>query len=122
MGFTKLFSEITTSSIWVSSDKTLRVWIAMLAQADAAGMVSGSVPGFASLCRMDIAVFEDAIRPLLEPDKYSRSPDNEGRRLQAFDGGWLILNYLKYRERGQGQHGSRAPYFREYRKRKQKAA
>lgn len=117
-GFTKLFSTITTSSVWVASDKTLRVWVAMLAQANAEGMVEGSVPGFANLCLMDVPTFQAAIKPLLEPDEFSRSAENEGRRLQQVAGGWRILNYLKYRERGQGKDGSRAPYFREYRQRR----
>ena len=58
-----------------------------------------------------------ALATLSSPDEFSRSTEHEGRRIVAVDGGWQILNYLKYREKGQGQDGSRAPYFREYRER-----
>jgi hypothetical protein len=39
-----------------------------------------------------------AIRGFLSPDKYSRTPDDEGRRIEVIDGGWRLLNYGKYRE------------------------
>jgi len=97
-GFTKLVSSIITSSIWVEDDSTLRVWIAMLACADANGVVEGSIPGFASLCRMTVEQMETAIGKLSAPDQYSRSKDFEGRRIETIDGGWLILNYGKYRQ------------------------
>ena len=118
-GFVKLFASITESSIWTSSDKTLRVWVAMLARADAVGIVEGSVPGFAHLCRMEIPDFEKVVAELSGPDPYSRTPDNEGRRIAAIPGGWQVLNYRAYREKGQAKDGSRAPYFRKYRAEKQ---
>jgi hypothetical protein len=40
---------------------------------------------------------ETAIETLSSPDKYSRTPDFEGRRIEAIDGGWTILNHAKYR-------------------------
>lgn len=96
-GFTKLASSIVTSSVWVQDDYILRVWIAMLATADANGVVEASVPGFANLCRVSIEQMEQAIAKLSEIDVYSRSPDHDGRRIEKIDGGWLILNYAKYR-------------------------
>lgn len=117
-GFAKLFSSIVTSSVWCVDHATFKVWIGLLATADADGIVEGSVPGFASLCR----VTEDELRAALEkfsaPDPNSRTPDYEGRRIEAIPGGWRILNYLAYRQRAQAKEGSRAPYHREWRKRK----
>lgn len=40
-----------------------------------------------------------ALEELGSPDKESRSSDFEGRRLVRVDGGYVILNYIKYRER-----------------------
>jgi hypothetical protein len=40
-----------------------------------------------------------AIARLGEPDQESRTPDHEGRRMIRIDGGFLILNYFKYRDR-----------------------
>jgi len=115
MGFTKLFSSITESSIWCESDKTLRVWVAFLARATWHGIVEGSVPGLAHLCRMDIEDFEVCIKILEAPDQYSRNPENDGRRIESIPGGWQILNYEIYREKNQQQVGSRADYYRKYR-------
>ena len=117
-GWTKLFASITESSIWTADDKTLRVWIAMLARSNASGVVEGSVPGFASLCRMSVRDFEACVDKLTSPDPYSRTTDHEGRRLSIIQGGWLILNYTAWREKGQDKEGSRASYYREYRKRR----
>lgn len=114
-GYSKLFSSIVTSSVWMEDDKTLRVWFAMLALTDAKGIVEGSVPGFANVARVTIPEMEHALQVLSSPDPYSRTPDNEGRRIEAIPGGWRILNYQSYRERGQAKDGSRAEYFRTYR-------
>ncbi len=116
-GFTKLFSSIVTSSLWVEDNITLRCWVAMLATADAEGVVEGSVPGFASLARVSVDELRGALARLSAPDPESRTPDHEGRRVEAIPGGWRILNYGAYRERGQGKEGSRAPYYRAYRRR-----
>jgi hypothetical protein len=121
-GFTKLFSGITESSVWGQPDHILRVWIAMLARADYDGIVEGSIPGFAHLCHMEIERFEDAVKVLSGPDPYSRDPANEGRRIRVFPGGWEILNYRNYREQAQAKDGSRAPYMRDYRRRKREEA
>jgi hypothetical protein len=40
-----------------------------------------------------------ALRRLAAPDPESRTPDYDGRRMIRTDGGFLILNYNKYRER-----------------------
>ena len=117
-GWTKLFSSIVTSSIWVEDDAILRVWIAMLAMADAEGVVEGSVPGFANLAHVTTEQMRLAVDTLSSPDADSRTPDHEGRRIEAIEGGWRILNYGTYRERGQAKEGSRAPYYRTYRQRK----
>lgn len=114
-GFTKLFSSITTSSLWCQDHIVLRVWIAMLAECDSNGMVEGSIPGFAHLCMISPDELARVIGILSGPDEYSRTKDHEGRRILTVDGGWQILNYKSYRERCQAKEGSRAPYMRERR-------
>ena len=98
MSFAKLSSSLVTSTLWVQDHTTIRVFIALLATADSEGSVSGTVPGYASLCRMSIEEFEASMAVLTSPDKYSRTPDNEGRRVKAVPGGWLVLNYALYRD------------------------
>lgn len=121
-GYSKLFSSIVTSSIWSEDDKTLRVWFAMLAMTNANGYVEGSIPGFAHVARVTIPEMEHAIARLSSPDPYSRTPDNEGRRIEVVPGGWLILNYPTYRARGQAKEGGHAVVQKRYRDKKRNAA
>ncbi len=116
-GFSKLFSSILTSTIWGEDHATVRVWIAMLASSDADGVVEGSIPGFARVACVTPDEMRKALAVLLAPDPDSRTKDHEGRRIETIDGGWLILNYVKYREQAQAKDGSRAPYHREWRRR-----
>jgi len=98
-GFTKLFNSIITSSIWSEDDKVRIMWITMLASTDASGHVTGSIPGMAAIARMSLQEAEQSIAALCSPDPYSRSKEYDGRRLIEADGGWLIVNYAKYRQR-----------------------
>lgn len=97
MTFTKLFSSITESTVWCESAHTRLVWITMLAMADRRGRVWASVPGLANRARVPLEDAEKAIATFLAPDKHSRTPDHEGRRIEPIDGGWRLLNYAKYR-------------------------
>ncbi len=95
--FTKLFSSITESTIWCEPANTRLVWITMLAMADRKGRVWASIPGLANRARVPLEDTEKALATLLSPDRYSRTPDNEGRRIEPMDGGWRLLNHEKYR-------------------------
>jgi len=95
--FTKLFASITESTVWCEPDRIRLVWIAMLAMADSKGRVWASVPGLANRARVPLEDAEEAINRFLSPDKYSRTPDHEGRRIEPIDGGWRLLNHEKYR-------------------------
>jgi hypothetical protein len=95
--FTKLFSSITESTIWAEPDSVRIVWITMLAMADRHGRIWASIPGLANRARVSLAACEDALDRFQKPDKYSRTPDHEGRRVEPIDGGWRLLNHAKYR-------------------------
>jgi len=95
--YTKLFNSIITSTIWSEDDKTRIIWITMLAMSDKNGEVHSSIPGLARVSGMSIAEAESSIAKLMAPDSYSRTPDNEGRRIAKIDGGWELLNHAKYR-------------------------
>jgi hypothetical protein len=97
MTFTKLFSSITASTIWAARDQTRILWITMLAMADQHGRVWASVPGLANIARISIPDCETALAELQAPDKYSRTKDHDGRRIEPIDGGWRLLNHAKYR-------------------------
>lgn len=97
-GFTKLFNTIVTSTIWSEDDKTRIVWITMLAIADKFGEVSASIPGLADVARVEVESCRHAIKRLSSDDPDSRTQDYGGKRIEVIDGGWRILNYLKYRK------------------------
>lgn len=95
--FTKLFASITESTVWCEPDSTRIVWITMLAMADSKGRVWASIPGLANRARVTVQQVENALITFKSPDHYSRTPDNEGRRVEDIDGGWRLLNHEKYR-------------------------
>lgn len=95
--FTKLFSSITESTIWMEPSNVRIVWIAMLAMADRKGRVWATVPGLSNRARVPLEDCRLAIETFLQPDPDSRTKVHAGRRIQEIEGGWLIINHEKYR-------------------------
>ncbi len=98
-GYAKLFSEIVDSSIWDEDSDTCKVWITLLALADQDGYVRGSDGWLAGKSRVSLGKCVLALGKFKEPDLRSRTPDNGGRRIEQLDDGWLILNYISFRDR-----------------------
>jgi hypothetical protein len=96
-GYTKLFNSILASTIWRADDKVRIVWITLLAMAGRDGVAEGSVPGLADFARVSVKDCQRALVELSAPDPYSRSVDFDGRRIEAVDSGWRLLNHAKYR-------------------------
>jgi hypothetical protein len=96
-GFTKLFSGLVHSTVWREEMHVKVVWITMLALADRNGHVLASLPGLADASRVSLEQCQDALARLSSPDVHSRTKLNDGRRIEEVDGGWRLLNYLKYR-------------------------
>ena len=119
-GFTKLWAEITDSSIWNEDDKTRIVWITMLARMGPDYVVRASVGGLAHLARVSREDCEKALEKLASPDPDSRSPEEEGRRIKKVEGGFFMINGEKFRQR-RGDEEKKAymrEYMRQYRKNK----
>ncbi|MDE1828236.1 MAG: hypothetical protein KGH65_03700 [Candidatus Micrarchaeota archaeon] len=70
----------------------------MLALANRDGYVAASVPGLAHIAHVTRAEAENALYTLSQPDPDSRSTICEGRRIEATDGGWNIINYVANRD------------------------
>lgn len=98
MGFTKLDSGIINSSVWSEPLATRVLWVTMLAMSDHKGFVASSRSGLIRASNITAEQFDEAIHCLESPDEDSRTPDNDGVRTKKVDGGWEILNYMKYRE------------------------
>ena len=124
--YTKLFQSILTSTIWGEDHATLRVWITLLAMADKNGEVVATIPGLARVACVTIQEVENALEKFQSPDKYSRTPDDEGRRIEQNEDGWVLINYEKYRkmaskEDQKAKNAERVRKFRERQKRNGKS-
>ena len=98
MQFTKLFSNILDSTIWMEPPSTKIVWITMLAMSDRNGEVHASVPGLARRAGVSREEADVALETFLSPDPDSRTDVEEGRRVRKIDGGWELINHGKYRK------------------------
>lgn len=63
------------------------------------GFVAASGPGLIHHAQIGAEAGTKALKQLSEPEADSRSSDFEGRRMVRVDGGFLILNYMKYRDK-----------------------
>lgn len=97
-GFVKIYGSLVFSSVWRESKDTKILWVTMLALADPTGFVEGSVSGIAHVAGLTREECVAALAALSAPDPDSKTPDNEGRRIEAVPRGWRILNYEMYRE------------------------
>lgn len=112
--YTKLLSSITASTVWMEPHPTRIVWITMLAMANQYGQVHASVPGLAHIARVTREECEAALCTFMAPDPDSRNPANDGRRIEAIPGGWLLLNHASAR-------GARDPEVRRQQNRESQA-
>lgn len=97
-GYTKLFGSILDSTVWDLPLPTKVTWITLLAMVDRDGVVEASIPGLAKRAGVSLEQCEEALAAFMAPDRYSRSKDHDGRRLEEVRGGWRLLNYEIYRE------------------------
>jgi hypothetical protein len=97
-GYTKLFGDIVDSSIWREPPEYFKVWIALLVLCDPDGFVRGSIGWLSMKTGIPDLMCADAIKKFSEPEKESRTSDHEGRRIEILSDGFLVLNYLKYRD------------------------
>jgi hypothetical protein len=84
------------------------------------GFVSAAGVGIIRMAAIDEADTEaalDALEKLGSPEGTSRSMDFDGRRMVRVDGGFVVLNYMKYRDKDH----SAAERQRRYRLRQKRA-
>lgn len=124
MPFVKLDVKTLESTLWLDPDST-RIFITALllaepyelitpmaqikvAELDETGFIvpagwyglaAASSPGIAHRALMDIDRATKALISLGEPDKSSRSKEFDGRRLVRIDGGFIVLNFIDYRDK-----------------------
>lgn len=116
--YVKLFGTLLDSSIWAEDHATVRVWITLLLMGDKEGAVRSSPSGLARRANVTLAECHQAIKTLQDPDIETGTQEYGGRRIESVEGGWLLLNYEKYREikteaQLQAAARQRAKYYRD---------
>ena len=126
MAFVKLDAGILDSSLWQQRDARDVFLTALLmavphettepmAQLDPAtgqptgwsvppgwyGFVRAAGPSILARCGIDRDIGMACLSALGGPEPESRSPDWDGRRLVRVAGGYIVLNWARYRERDQ---------------------
>jgi hypothetical protein len=99
MPFVKLDCGILDSSLWVEAAELRVTFLTMLAMCGPDGVCPATAPGIARRANLPLATVRRSLKKLESPDPESRSTADEGRRIKRVDGGYIVTNYLKYRER-----------------------
>jgi hypothetical protein len=123
--FVKIYGSIIRSTVWQTKPHIKLTWLTMLILADSEGRVEGSIPGLAATTGVSIEQVEEALECFRSPDKYSRTKDNDGRRIEDIRGGWRVLNHNLYRDmrtETQQKQARRQQKYREKKTEKVKAA
>ena len=70
----------------------------MLALQDKDHICRATVPALAKICNITNELCEEYLTDFQQPDKYSRSQEHEGRRIEQIEGGYRILNGEYYQQ------------------------
>lgn len=97
MTFAKLDGKIIHSSLWSEKYHVRIVFLTMLALKDDVGFVASSGSGIQRASNVTVEECFEAIKILESPDKDSMTEDDDGRRIEKIEGGWVVLNHEKYR-------------------------
>lgn len=93
-----LWNGIVDSSIWDEPDFVVKVFLTLLALKDADHIVRLNAYQLGKRSRKTELEVLDALKVLSAPDTRRLEPQPfDGRRIEAVEDGWLILNGEKYR-------------------------
>jgi 5-methylcytosine-specific restriction endonuclease McrA len=96
----KLFASMYEGTLY-GQWETIVTLQQLVVLADEDGVVDMTPPAIAARTSIPLEIIEKGIECLERPDKYSRSPAEEGRRIVLIDDerpwGWRIVNYKHYR-------------------------
>lgn len=109
-GYTPVFDSVFQGSL-CGKYPDLPVWLVLLALQQRGGIIDAHPSYIATVSGLPQADIETAIARFCAPDPSSRTPDHDGRRLEAIDGrgfGWRVLNHDKYREKARKQEYDKA--------------
>ena len=96
----KIFASMYNGSLY-GQWQAIVTFQQMIVLCDIDGVVDMTPQAIAARTSIPLDIIQEGIRILEQPDKYSRTPDAEGRRIDRLDyhreWGWVIVNYKKYR-------------------------
>lgn len=95
----RAYESVLSSSIMEEPPCVRLVFHYMILVADTRGFCIGTEETLSRRFNIPLNDFREAIEILVAPDSKSRSPENEGRRIQRVRGGWLILRHEHYQPR-----------------------
>ena len=95
--YVKVHINLLTSSLWAQDAVTCKIWITLLVLCDQNGFIEATAPGIATLSHTPLERTREVLESFQSPDPDSRTSDNEGRRIEKIEGGFIVLNYPKYR-------------------------
>lgn len=119
--YVRISASLLHATVWQQPKHVRLVWVTMLLAADEQGCVESSLSGLASLAGVTVDECFEALQVFASPDAHSRTREHEGRRVEAFEGGWRILNHSKYRQRQTAKQQASAARQREYARRREEA-
>jgi len=111
-GYTPVFNTVFDGSLYGKWPESA-VWLTMLALCDKRGNVDMSFQAIAGRTGWPMDLLVQGIGALMQPDSYSRSAAEEGRRLiplvEGRGWGWHVVNHAIYREKArlQGKDAAR---------------
>lgn len=102
MGYTPLFDTMLTGTLYGRWPHT-GIWACLLSRASREGVIDEQPAALAAAIGVPVELLLDCIRDFMSPDPESRTPDNDGRRLELLQQhrswGWRVVNHYKYREK-----------------------
>lgn len=94
-----IVDSVVDSSLWTEPYYVRVLFVTLLALKDKNFMVHRSAFSIAQRAHMTEKEVLDGLKILSSPDKKRMEPQPfEGRRIEARDGGWFIINGKKYRD------------------------
>ena len=101
-GYTPVFKSVFQGSLCGKYPDTA-AWLMLLALADKNGEIDSTPQYISAITGMPVDILQECIERFMQPDPMSRTPDNDGRRLELIDPdrgwGWRLVNHGKYREK-----------------------
>lgn len=112
--FVKVHEQIFNSSIMEEDLEIRYIWFCLLTLADREGFVDMTTASIARRINIEEDIVVKAIEKFMQPDPTSRTPAQEGRRLEKIreSFGWKIINYMHYRDLRSEEN--RREYMRNY--------